>query len=170
MDSASKKRWIVLLAALFATIGAIAYPVDEEGGVVEVQVPRKRPAIAAPTASTPQLEQDISWVASDEDPFAPRAWQPPAPAAPAPVATPLASAPIEVVQPPTPLPYKFVGQMNNGDQRTVYLSRGEQVLLAHQGDVLEGSYKVLAIGQSSIEFESVSSGLKQSLEIPAQEN
>jgi hypothetical protein len=44
------------------------------------------------------------------------------------------------------------------------------VHLAHPGDVLDGSYKVLAIGQASIEFEALSSGLKQSLAIPAQDN
>jgi hypothetical protein len=171
MDPARKKRWTVLIALLVATIAAIAYPMEDDSTIVEVAAPA---AVAAPVPSVgaAQTEMaDISWVASDEDPFSPRGWQPPPPPAPPPVAQPVDrtltdSAP----PPPPPLPYKFVGQMNDGDERVVYLSRGEQVLLVHPGDVLEGSYKILAIGRTSIEFELIASGLKQSLAIPAQDN
>jgi len=48
------------------------------------------------------------------------------------------------------------------------LGRGEEVLLAHQNDVLEGSYKVVAVNDSMIEFESVQSGIRQTLPIPVQ--
>ena len=58
--------------------------------------------------------------------------------------------------------------MQDGANQFLYLGRGDQVLLAHQGDVLDGSYKVVAVSDGIIEFESVQSGLKQSLPIPVQ--
>lgn len=173
MDAGSKKRWTFLLLALAATVAAIAFPTEEDVDLVEVATPAPVPAPepVLPQPVVPVENQNVEWVASSDDPFAPRNWQAPPPPAPAPATQAIVSAPAESLPPPPPpLPYKFVGQMNNGDTRVVYLSRGDQVLLAHQGEVLDGSYKVLAIGQSSIEFEAVSSGLKQTLAIPAQEN
>jgi hypothetical protein len=112
-----------------------------------------------------------AWVASDDNPFGPRVWTAPPPVAEVnrtvqPVeTTPLAPPP---EAPPPPLPYRFLGQMQDGPSRVIYLGRGEEVILAHQNDVLEGSYKVVAVNDSAIEFESVQSGIKQSLPIPAQ--
>lgn len=170
MGAVTKNRWAFLLSALAATVIAIAYPVKEEGELVEVAASVSRPAPAAKTESLRSDVWQLEWIASDEDPFAAKGWQVPPPASEpakqtlaAPVVTP------EAPPPPSPLPYKFVGQMNDGAQRVVYLSRGEQVLLAHQGDLLDGSYKVLAIGSAQIEFEAVSSGFRQTLPIPVQD-
>lgn len=167
----ARTRWSILLAALVCTLVAMAYPAEEQDTVVEVAVPSelRQPQIDRPSEAVLPTERD--WIASDEDPFAARAWQAPPLSAPEPD-KPVAAAPIVVSAPPPPppLPFKFVGQMNNGADRTVYLARGDQVVLAHQGDVLDGNYKVLAIRANQIDFESISSGLKQTLAIPAQEN
>ncbi|WP_374581723.1 hypothetical protein [Pseudoduganella sp.] len=167
----AKKRWTLLLLALAATVAAVAFPAAEDENLVEVVIPasRTRQSVSQ-TAAPPAASPEIAWVASDEDPFAERGWQAPPPP-PEPSKQPVAAAPVDTTPPPPPpLPYKFVGQMNNGNERTVYLARGDQVVLAQQGDVLDGSYKVAVIRPSVIEFESVSSGLKQTLAIPAQEN
>lgn len=167
----AKRRWTVLLCALAATVAAIAYPVEEESGDIAIVVPVGLHRPAPPKTVETVVANEVAWIASDEDPFMARHWQapapppPPEPAKPSPVAEPVAPPP-----PPTPLPYKFVGQMNNEGARTVYLARGDQVLLAHQGDVLDGSYKVVAIRTAQIEFEALASGLKQTLAIPVQEN
>jgi hypothetical protein len=153
-----------------ATLAAIAYPTDDEVNVVEVaeQVNQQQQlTVTAPA----EVTSDLEWIASDEDPFASKSWQAPPPAPePSKQPSPVAIAPVDTTPaPPPPLPYKFVGQMNDGAQRVVYLSRGEQVLLAHQGDVLDGSYKVIAIGTTQVEFEAVSSGVRQMLPIPVQD-
>lgn len=165
----AKTRWTVLLLALACTLAAVAYPVEEQDVVVEVAMPLPQPKPELPTHSPEIAAPEIAWLASDDDPFAARAWQAPLPAAPEPAKQLSVAAPITAPPPPPPLPYKFVGQMNNGAERTVYLSRGDQVVIAHQGDVLDGSYKVVAIRSTQIEFETTSSGLKQMLAIPAQE-
>ncbi|MET0264258.1 MAG: hypothetical protein ABW202_01470 [Duganella sp.] len=107
------------------------------------------------------------------DPFAGKGWQPEPVVVPQ-VAIPPAAAPVAAIDlapaPPPPLPFKFVGQMTDGSDRVVYLSNGDQVVIARQGDVLDGGYKVVAISPAHIEFELVSSGFKQPLAIPAKDN
>jgi hypothetical protein len=170
----AKRRWSVLLLALTATVAAIAYPTEDEDELVDVIIPRSQPPLRQESrmASAPAADTQLAWVASDDDPFAVREWQAPPPPAAAPSQALPAAVPASPPPPPAPppLPYKFVGQMNNDAVRTVYLARGDQVMLAHQGDVLDGSYKVIAIRPAEIEFEAVASGLKQTLAIPVQEN
>lgn len=174
MDRYKRLRWAVLLSVLTATVGAIVYPVDDSTTSLPAHPlqpisPIRTPLAPASVAETYDPKRPV-WVASDDDPFAPRVWQ----AAIAP-----AVEPARVVQsvnlaqpaptpPPTPLPYHFLGQMQDGATHVLYLGHGDQVVLAHEGDVLDGSYKVVAVKDSMIEFESVESGLKQMLPIPAQ--
>ncbi|MGZ5198325.1 MAG: hypothetical protein ACXWC4_01010 [Telluria sp.] len=110
-------------------------------------------------------------MASDDDPFAPRGWVP----APPPEITQLPKAGstplIETPPPPPPvLPFKVLGQMVDGADQVVYLKNGEQVLLARSGDVLEGAYRVVTVSPTQIEFESIASGLRQSLPLSSQDN
>ncbi|WP_146171867.1 hypothetical protein [Pseudoduganella armeniaca] len=178
MADTARLRWAVLLAALAATVAAIFYPApDDQDPDLSGAVPAQRQGAAATRApSTPAAPAAVAtqhgpdWVASADDPFAARGWQP------APVTAPVART-VEAVQaneptpppPPAPLPYQFVGQMVDGGNQIVYLSRGDQVLLARKGETLEGTYKVLDIGATQIEFEMLSSGLRQTLPIPAQD-
>lgn len=176
MDKSARIRWTVLLSSLAATIAAIVYPVDEPRYQIAAASPAAKPPAprsqekAVAMQSSAEQPREI-WIASDDNPFAPRAWQPtppPAPEAPRPAPAP-APEPIQTVElAPPPLPYRFLGQMQDGGKRVLYLGRGEQVVLAHQGDVLEDSYKVVSIGDSQIEFESVQSGIRQVLPISAQ--
>lgn len=176
----SRRRWALLSLALAGTLAAIFYPADGEGGwtadtadtaspspaSARVKVARKADAVSD-TAAQP------AWVAAGADPFSSKGWQP-EPVAPPPAALGAAPAPVAAIDltppPPPPLPFKFVGQMNDGADQVIYLSSGDQVVLARQGDVLDGGYKVSSISPTQIEFESVSSGLKQPLAIPAKDN
>lgn len=171
MSNPTRRRWAVLVAALAATIGAILYPVEEEfteQPVISSFV--AQPVMAVASMQTKAALTHPLWIASDENPFAPRLWEPP----PQPVPTEMREvktveieqAPEE--QPPPPLPYKFLGQMQNDGERILYLGRGDQVLLAKKGDVVENSYKVVEISDVQVEFESVQLGIRQSLPIPAQ--
>ncbi len=173
MDKHAKIRWVVLFSALVATVVAMFYPVDEQFEPPAPVTPRPGPdpavKLVAALASTDQPRP--VWIASDDNPFGPRVWDAPPPA----VDSARAVQPVELAQaapapeaPPPPLPYRFLGQMQDGGNRIIYLGRGEEVVLAHQNDVLEGSYKVVAVDDSTIEFESVQSGVRQTLPIPAQ--
>jgi hypothetical protein len=170
--SSQTKRWAVLLAALAGTIVAIFYPVDD--GLVPAPPPPAmiltlKPLVSVKAgadtvfAEVPELEAD---------PFAPRGWQAPLlPPPPAP-SKPLAVVPAGPIEPPgpPPLPFRYVGRMNDSADQVVYLGHGEQALLARPGDVLENTYKVLTINASQIEFEHLPSGQKQLLAIPASEH
>lgn len=186
----SRRRWALLSLAMAGTLAAIFYPDDGEGGWnADSAASAPAPAALSPgparaaavakadtdngtgTGTNAATDAGPGWIAAEADPFAVKGWQPPPPVAataalmPAPVAAVDATAP----PPPPPLPFKFVGQMNDGADQVIYLSNGDQVVLARQGDVLEGGYKVSAISPTQIEFESVSSGLKQPLAIPAKD-
>jgi hypothetical protein len=171
MDIAQKKRWAFLMFALAATIAAIFYPVDDVESITVVDAkPKVEPAIAMPEI-VQSRDVEPEWIANDADPFSSKAWlaapvvsaAPPQPA----VVAPMAEAP---PPPPPPLPYQFLGQMVNGNDRQIYLGRGDQVHVARLGDTLDGSYKIIQLTQTLIEFETISSGLKQTLPIPAQDN
>lgn len=171
MDKAQQRRWFVLLSILAGTVGAIFYPVDEVP-----LIPPRKPGTVPVSAHTRQekmpVERPRDWLAAQENPFAPRGWvAPPAPSPAqartvAPVVLPEAPPP---PAPPEPLPFRFLGQMSDGDDRVIYLGQGDRVLPARLGDLLEGRYKVVAIQAAQIDFENTTSGLRQSLPLPPQD-
>lgn len=173
----SRGRWALLSLALASTLAAIFYPADREGGwtadtAAPAHAPARTKAVHKVDAVSGTATQS-AWVAAGADPFSSKGWQPESVAQPP---ARLAATPVPVVaidltsSAPPPLPFKFVGQMNDGADQVIYLSNGDQVVLARRGDVLEGGYKVSSISPTQIEFESVSSGLKQPLAIPAKDN
>jgi hypothetical protein len=172
VDKAARIRWSFLLSALAATVIASFYPIEQDAPHIANPVtaaPRK--AIPAPAVGTPAARG--VWEPLLADPFALRHWDaPPAPVAavvappPAPVVIDVPAAPAG----PPPLPFQFVGQMNDSSDKVVYLSRGEAALIARVGDVLEGSYKVLDITPIQIEFEHLPTGQKQALAFPSRNN
>lgn len=174
MDKAARIRWAVLLSALCATVAAIFYPVatpvDKTSAVVRHRTPKL--ATAAPVPA-PVTMRGL-WDPLLADPFAPRKWDAPPPApVPMPAAPAPAPAVAAVVVPPAgppALPFQFVGQMTDSTQQVVYLSLGDQALLARVGEVLEGTYKVLAITPVQIEFEHIPTGQKQALVFPSRNN
>lgn len=166
-----RTRWAILLSAFVLTAGAIVYPVDEPLSADNVPArPASWPAGVKPVPTSPVVSDQprLQWVASQENPFEPRDWVAPPPP-PQPQVVQAASV-TDAPPPSPPLPFKFLGQMSDGGDRIIYLKMGEQVLLARQGDVLEGGYKVVAVSANQIEFESANSGMRQALPIPVQDN
>jgi hypothetical protein len=171
MIKTAHRRWAILLSALGATVVAIFYPIEEElPSQPQTNAPVSKPAVAKAALEMKPVRSGPIWIASREDPFAPRAWE----SEPAPVSTDTREIqPVEIVQAPAeqsppPLPYTFLGQMQNDGELILYLGRGDQVLLARKGDVLENSYKVVEVSNAQIEFELLEGGVRQSLPIPAQ--
>ncbi|MCU6433684.1 hypothetical protein LPB67_07815 [Undibacterium sp. Jales W-56] len=171
MASQLALRWIVLLGALALTLLAIWYPVEEPGDVAEPVATRLRvehvKTVAFP--QVPAVTADDSEEGSD--PFAPRGWQapPPSVSAPAVVSSNTPVAPPTPVEPP-PLPFRFIGRMNDGDQQIIYLGRGDQSLAIHGGETLDGIYKVLQIDLNRVEFEHIPTGEKQELTLTVTSN
>lgn len=174
VDKSARVRWTILLLAAGVTAAASFYPTDDTS-LIEPVRPKKRTAPPAPTTTAAVVASATLATDATEplDPFAPRGWQapppPPPPAPPKPiqvVAAPVVQAPVG----PPPLPFKFMGAMNDDGAQVIYLSRGDQALIARNGETLEGTYKVLAIDSQHIEFEHLPTGEKQTLPLPASDN
>lgn len=94
------------------------------------------------------------------NPFSAVAPAPPAPKAPQP-GDPNYVAPTPPPPPPLTLPpnYKFYGYgtVPNGTARRAFLSDGDEIVIVTEGDTFLGRYRVLKIGNATIEFEETSS-------------
>lgn len=58
--------------------------------------------------------------------------------------------------PPPPIDLKFYGYTGpKGDNRQVFLLRGEDIFLAKEGQIIDRRYKILHIGTNSVEIQDV---------------
>src|SRR5258708_14918281 len=66
--------------------------------------------------------------------------------------------------PPTvsPLPVKFFGYgtVPNGKSRRAFFTDGEEIYIVAEGEVLLNRFRILKIGNTNLEYEEVSSGLR----------
>jgi hypothetical protein len=172
MDNGQKRRWAFLGMALLATVAAIAYPVEEPVDAGPVHSTPANPRVEAANVIVARSAAAPEWLAMEEDPFAVKGWTPPPPPAPpAPVSVARAVEPVNISAPPPPppLPFQFIGQMDTGSEQLVYLGRGDQIQLAKIGESIDGTYKLLSVSKTHLEFEIVATGERQSLPIPATE-
>jgi hypothetical protein len=67
--------------------------------------------------------------------------------------------------PPQPIPLKFFGFANQtGEAKKIFLSKGEDVFIAGEGDIVDRRYKVVRISANSVEIQDVvNSGPPQSI-------
>jgi hypothetical protein len=68
------------------------------------------------------------------------------------------------IQAPPPIMLKFFGFTNEpGEPRKVFLSQGEDVFIAGEGEIVNRRYRVLRIGPNSVEMEDVLYNNRQSI-------
>jgi hypothetical protein len=66
--------------------------------------------------------------------------------------------------PPPPINLKFFGFANKpGEPKKIFLSEGEDVFIAAEGDVVNRHYKVMRISPTSVEIEDVLNNNRQSI-------
>ena len=66
--------------------------------------------------------------------------------------------------PPPPINLKFFGFANKpGEPKKVFLSQGDDVFIAVEGDIVDRRYKVVHIGPTSVEVEDVLYNNKQNI-------
>ncbi len=66
--------------------------------------------------------------------------------------------------PPPPINLKFFGWASRpGEAKKIFLSQGDEVFVAGEGDIVGRRYKVVRIGPSSVEIEDVLSNNRQSI-------
>jgi len=84
--------------------------------------------------------------------------KPVAPAVPVPVAVPTGPPP------PPPINLKFYGFASKpGEPKRVFLSQGEDVFIAREGDIIDRRYKVLHITPTQVEIEDVLNNNRQNI-------
>lgn len=122
-----------------------------------------------PTIREDLLERsrEVEYTGSSRNIF--QIYTPPPPPPPPPRPTPVAETPPRPAPPPPPptpsISLKFYGVASppGSGEKKAFLSDGEEIIIAKEGDVIARFYKVLRIGVGSIELEDSRSKEKQSL-------
>ncbi len=72
--------------------------------------------------------------------------------------------------PPPPINLKFYGFANRPGESTkkVFLSEGDNIFIASEGDVVDRRYRVVKIGQNSVEIEDLLNNNRQTIPLSSQ--
>jgi hypothetical protein len=65
--------------------------------------------------------------------------------------------------PNPPIPLKFYGFASENNKKKIFLSQGEDVFIAKEGDIVKGRYKVLHVNPSTVEIQDVLSNYSQQI-------
>jgi hypothetical protein len=66
--------------------------------------------------------------------------------------------------PPPPIDLKFYGFASRKDgYKRIFLSKGEDIFIAKEGDIVDRRYKIVRIGQNSVDVEDVLTNNRQTL-------
>lgn len=171
-----KKPVVLVLVLVLAGMGAFtaAYwvnqPVNAEVAIFEPanrSIDTNRQSRPSPplTKERPSMLQkpERAMISSlnEKDIFLPHSWLPPPPPAPPPPPPP---PPVKPVAPP--LPFSFVGTLEEkGVARRVFLTSGDQLIIVKSSDVMEGRYRVDQITDSSVELTYLPLNQKQIISI-----
>jgi hypothetical protein len=72
--------------------------------------------------------------------------------------------PVPQTPPPPPITLKFFGFANQpGETKKVFLSQGEDIFIASEGDIVDRRYRVLHISPTAVDVEDVLNNHRQSL-------
>jgi hypothetical protein len=68
-----------------------------------------------------------------------------------------------VVAQKPPIPLKFYGFASTNNKKQIFLSQGEDVFVAKEGDIVKGRYKVLHVNPNNVEIQDVLGNYSQSI-------
>jgi hypothetical protein len=145
----------------------VAQPASTPGGTGSANAPvypHQAVQIASSSALDPALHPEVmaqaertTYNGTGRNIFSPESAAPP-PAIPKPVAAIRPSEPATPAGPPPPPPVdlKFYGYSAPHDgQREIFLLHGDDIFLAHEGDVVDRRYRVVSIKPLSVEIEDI---------------
>jgi hypothetical protein len=108
--------------------------------------------------------EDVTYNGSGRDIFSSQAPPPEIPKPKTPVIDPGPPPP----PPPPPIPLKFYGfSGNKSGPKEVFLSKGDDIFIAKEGQVIDRRYKILKIGPNAVEVEDVLTNSRQTLPLTA---
>ena len=104
--------------------------------------------------------EDVTYKGTGRDIFRSQAPPPPVPQPVAPDVKPGPAPP----PPPPPIDLKFYGFASRKDgYKRIFLSKGEDIFIAKEGDIVDRRYKIVHIGQNSVDVEDVLTNNRQTL-------
>jgi hypothetical protein len=109
--------------------------------------------------------EDVTYKGNGRDIFRSQAEPPPIPKP-----LPPDKQPKVVQAPPSPPPIdlKFYGFASRRDgYKRIFLSKGEDIFVAKEGDIVDRRYKIVHIGQNSVDVEDVLTNNRQTLPLQA---
>ncbi len=97
--------------------------------------------------------EDVTYKGTGRDIFRSQAEEPPIPKPLPPDKQPTV---VQAPPPPPPIPFKFYGFASRRDgNKRIFLSRGEDIFVAKEGDIIDRHYKIVHIGPNSVEVQDV---------------
>ncbi len=75
--------------------------------------------------------------------------------------------PPPIVKTPPPINLKFFGFASGPDHKSVFLSSGDDVMVAREGEIVQRRYKILKINNNSVDVLDVLSNNKQTIPLTA---
>jgi hypothetical protein len=154
-----------------STVSATPAPVDSPTPAASARVPARGGKVStAPRSLDPTLRYD--WLRISEDTKYSGAgrniFMAQAEVIPPPVAPPNTDKHVDpgpaLPPPPPPINLKFFGFASKpGQSKKVFLSQGEDVFIASEGDIIDRRYKILRISPMAVEVEDVLNNNRQSI-------
>jgi hypothetical protein len=149
---------LVVVAAMVWFWNTHQSPTSPGTGSIATYTPM---TVENPAIQTWKIEkvQKTEYKSGGRNPFSAVAPAPPQPKVPQPGDKDFV-APTPPPPPPPELPAKFYGYgtVPNGTARRAFLTDGDEVYIVAEGDTFLSRYRILKIGNATIEFEEVSSG------------
>jgi hypothetical protein len=166
----TQKKQIVILIVLLVLAGTIWYwfffreKTAAPAGAVSVAQNYQLLSVENPQLHKDRLEsaRKAEYKSNGRNIFSSIPPPPPPPKNPVPDPTtpkvPLIPEPARV----TPLPVKFFGYgtVPNGTVRRAFFTDGEDVYIVSEGEVLLNRFRIIKVGNASLDYEEVSSGLR----------
>ncbi len=163
----TQKKQIVILVVLLVIAGNIWYwsffreKTAAPAGAVSVAENYQLLSVENPQLHKDRLEsaRRTEYKSNGRNIFSSIAPPPPQPPHP----TLLPQTPVNTTPPPPPpptLPVKFFGYgtVPNGTARRAFFTDGEDVYIVSEGEMLLNRFRILKVGNASLDFEEVSSG------------
>jgi hypothetical protein len=172
MRMPSKREWALIALApvvIFAAVSANQGDGDSAEPVAAATRTPKTKAEAGRVADAGDLDlsQRLREANAGEtaNAFESKSWYVPPPPPPPPPPGPVRPPPPPPAPVAPPLPFTYLGRYDDSVKAVIYLVRGDRVLLVHEGDVIEGTYRVEGIVGTTLSLTYLPLKIRQSLDI-----
>ena len=163
MTRAGKRKAFLWLGAVSLLAAALSGVIPGESSVSTPNAVSDRPAGKSTERLFASLPAREAIGPSHGELFGPRSWTPAASPAAARAQATAAAAPPKPVAPP--LPYRIAGQVVGEDGMRVVLAKGDRIVEAREGQMLEDGFRLDTVKPHSLTFTYVPLGLSQELAV-----